>query len=1232
MVEIPGTLYAGFHWTLRRLQRQSVCDQPLAFSSAVAPPSADASYCVSPPQYTINRDFSFHLDVLSKGGAVDKINQLTMKPAELVSDQEVTDRLVKTLCKESTFDEGQAKALCESLCRDLAFTQGPPGTGKTFLGVGLTRVLLASRQAHLRRPILIVCMTNHALDSFLNGLREAGILGLARLGTQSKEDWTKHYQLGNLARRVKKTTFEKSSSQQVRYQIEALTTEGRSWCEALNDGVVGWPAVREHLQAHHTAILSRFTEVEKSDQSNISDIRLARKAGGFAFKYWCEGGDISDINLLIERFSSLLGSNGHANDFHPRHLTAQERIHRNIEWNAKDVREASNGHDVWKLTLPERKSLLEEWKSQIKAQLTLDRTAEVHRRHQDAISRRRNIQSDFEARILQDVDIIATTTTSCAMNWPKLLNLGLKVVVCEEAGEVMEAQFLCTLFPTVEHAISIGDPLQLRPQVNEQCLSLETLRGSKYRLDESLMERLMLPTATGVSPIPSSRLNIQRRMHPEIADIMRTTLYPYLVDHQSTANHEKVAGLADRIFWLDHRAPEDFRCSLSVDGTSSSNTYEVEMVTGMVKYLVSSNEYEYRDITILTPYNGQLAAFTENLKGVCSLWLSDKDREALISDGFLSPGDLHDGMQTDISISNMLRLATIDNFQGEESKIIILSIVRSNDAGRVGFMKNSNRINVACSRARNGFYIVGNAKLMATIPIWRQITSLFALKGKIGPAFRICCPRHPKVVHYVHESLQWDLIPSCQALCEFEFACGHQCGIQCHPLSFHERTGCTKPCEKVHDDCGHVCAGLCGQPCGNCTHAQLLVKLPCGHDENATCAEVQGGKTEETVVCKRQLVSRHLKCGHVQDVICGNARRDEPCRKFCGATMDCGHQCEGFCFKCTLTGAHPNCQAVCQKAQSHCPHLCAFTCHSGSDCPPCQQPCERLCRHGGCHKVCSSACDPCTQHCDWACEHEGRCTSLCCLPCTRLPCSKRCAKTLYCGHTCPSLCGERCANVCLQCTDGSRPEKIQMFLVCGHRFDLDFLDNFVGIHSLYQVDIHGSIQAVTVGLNGRMGSLNLQCPICHESCAQLRRYSLYKQLCDFGGVVDRLCAQISQKIDYFLKRAYATMIDLDATFPRFQETMKPGPLTGKADEIKIRERGSALDELQNDIIEVRGRIIKVLSFVLEVSYSHVYQTTWLYPSKQLWPHWHRFSMAPINRTARRCRTAFGWIPSFSGAG
>jgi superfamily II DNA or RNA helicase len=83
------------------------------------------------------------------------------------------------------------------LSQELAMIQGPPGTGKSYVGVELIKTLLANTMStpaatSLRRqpsaqpvvgPILIVCLTNHALDQFLEALHAAGITGIVRVGT-----------------------------------------------------------------------------------------------------------------------------------------------------------------------------------------------------------------------------------------------------------------------------------------------------------------------------------------------------------------------------------------------------------------------------------------------------------------------------------------------------------------------------------------------------------------------------------------------------------------------------------------------------------------------------------------------------------------------------------------------------------------------------------------------------------------------------------------------------------------------------------------------------------------------------------------------------------------------------------------------------------------------------------------------------------------------------------------
>ena len=90
----------------------------------------------------------------------------------------------------------------------------------SFLGVALTNVLLESRGHGSRRPILVVCTTNHALDSFLKDIQQAGVTNLVRLGGNSKETWTKAFSLRAAARGLKKTTLERSRESQAHRQIE----------------------------------------------------------------------------------------------------------------------------------------------------------------------------------------------------------------------------------------------------------------------------------------------------------------------------------------------------------------------------------------------------------------------------------------------------------------------------------------------------------------------------------------------------------------------------------------------------------------------------------------------------------------------------------------------------------------------------------------------------------------------------------------------------------------------------------------------------------------------------------------------------------------------------------------------------------------------------------------------------------------------------------------------------
>lgn len=82
---------------------------------------------------------------------------------------------------------------------------------------------------------------------------------------------------------------------------------------------------------------------------------------------------------------------------------------------------------------------------------------------------------------------------------------------------------------------------------------------------------------------------------------------------------------------------------------------------------------------------------------------------------------------------NSVYVTAVDNYQGEENRIILLSLVRSNKDNRIGFLNTENRVCVALSRARDGLYIVGNMdNLTASSAIWPKIHERLQQINAIG--------------------------------------------------------------------------------------------------------------------------------------------------------------------------------------------------------------------------------------------------------------------------------------------------------------------------------------------------------------------------------------------------------------------------------------------------------------------------------------------------------------------
>ncbi|TGO38884.1 hypothetical protein BHYA_0065g00190 [Botrytis hyacinthi] len=187
-------------------------------------------------------------------------------------------------------------------------------------------------------------------------------------------------------------------------------------------------------------------------------------------------------------------------------------------------------------------------------------------RHLAEEARKENVYSDKDRRVLQGADIIGVTTTGLATKMSTLKHVKAKVIVCEEAGEVLEAHMLSALLPSVEHVISIGDHEQLRPSTNNYNLSLESQAGAPYKLDRSQFERLSVGDP-GRLTLPVAQLNIQHHF----------------------------VGMRKNTYWLDHTNFQDNANGDDADKKSHSNMWEVEMTAALIVLSERDQEILARD-------------------------------------------------------------------------------------------------------------------------------------------------------------------------------------------------------------------------------------------------------------------------------------------------------------------------------------------------------------------------------------------------------------------------------------------------------------------------------------------------------------------------------------------------------------------------------------------------------------------------------------------------------------
>ncbi len=1048
---------------------------------------------VKQPQYlTVDPELAYNLTSLITEEEKDQDDSsASLSDGEIIDDdvkpkkvilrnecfltKQVTNISSWPTCEQADLDPSQLKGIHMALTQEIAVIQGPPGTGKTYVGLKIVEALLSNKNIcnpyGARSPILIMCLTNHALDQFLEGILKSQLYkntlpNLIRIGgrSQSKElakfnlvEVRKNVSLPYEVRREKRFTeryVKKFSMSKIRQFLSVSNTHLTFPLEMLAKYNVMHPRHYSELfdLAHTTRQSSCVLEMWLG--LDTSNSRLKRMIGSAISKYeksqkksrqppnqigrsndkmaptqaskQNSKENKSDTESLIEvegdaiveQSSRILDDEHECDKFQDFacHLELdfseyKERCVNFDEERAAKIlsygfsllpmseEESTKVCNIHNLAFEDRWRLYQYWHSECLKHLSEECEQDflVYNR---LCSEQVNVRRTADCFALETAEIIGMTTTGAAKYQHILHRVKPRIVIVEEAAEVLESHIVSALNAGTQHLILIGDHKQLRPKPNEYELAV------KYKLDISLFERLIR------NDFPHATLECQHRMRPEIAELVKPHIYPALSNHHSVEDHPDVRGVRTNLFFINHEVQEQEDESLF----SHSNFHEASYLVSLCRYLLQQR-YGHEEITILVTYTGQLRIVRK-----------------------LMPKSEFEGV----------RVCTVDNFQGEENAIILLSLVRSNSEKNVGFLKEENRVCVALSRARQGFYCIGNFNMLCEkVPLWDKIMADMEQKERLGDGLVLHCSNHPNK-HFTAKTPEdfekYSPKGGCLEDCNFRLECGHVCAQKCHYSDpEHSKYTCKKRCNKSCTE-GHVCLKPCFAPCDKC-ETLVSKKMPhCEHEQMMFCHK-DPSQVNCVKPCKKNCPQGHAcplqchqkcqpcevkvciimpSCQHKQWIKCHQEPSSIKCKAKCPHSCVEGHPCPKLCYE-----ECGNCMVLVSKTILKCSHVVMLPCNVEPNHNECTMPCEKTlpCEHK-CQLKCGGDCSTslCMENVTVklpSCGHQVQ------VHCHQIanpeeyPCKEKCLKRFDCDHPCSKECGETCDEKCQY--------KCSQLLSCGHK-------------------------------------------------------------------------------------------------------------------------------------------------------------------------------------------------------
>ena len=341
-----------------------------------------------------------------------------------------------------------------------------------------------------------------------------------------------------------------------------------------------------------------------------------------------------------------------------------------------------------------------------------------HQKMERLKSRAAEIEIRINSELFGEARVIACTLVGSAHHLLEGMKFGTLFI--DEAAQALEAACWIPM-KRASRVILAGDHCQLPPTVK----SIAALRAG---LGKTLMERI-----AENKPEVVTLLKIQYRMNDEIMRFSSDWFYGGKVESAPQIKYRSVLDYDHPITWIDTGEESEERRVKSEEFNSSSDDASEESEEQENSSLFTHHSSLYKEQFVGESFGRINKAEAELTLLTLAEYFTKIGKQRVLSEsidvGIISPyraqvqylKKLIKKYEFFKPYRRLISVNTVDGFQGQERDVILISLVRSNDEGQIGFLKDLRRMNVAMTRARMKLIILGNKDTMTRHPFYKKL-------------------------------------------------------------------------------------------------------------------------------------------------------------------------------------------------------------------------------------------------------------------------------------------------------------------------------------------------------------------------------------------------------------------------------------------------------------------------------------------------------------------------------